>query len=248
MFKGFRTLKAEEIEVRVQSTKNGKANMLLYIDSRAVTQMLDEAVGPMNWTTEFYECNGQMMGKLGIWDEEKKQWVYKSDTGSESNIEAEKGLVSDVYKRMLSRWGCVELYSSPKILLDDDGYGNSGYKVSEIDYDDNRKITHLVLVNRFGKEVYRWDRDNAPQTPKMAPQRVIATPQTTDPLEFVVTTPMDTLKAYYETTKGNVEGKELEELVKWKNYYKGKLEKGEWKGDFQAEVLWTRWRNKNVAA
>ena len=104
----FRTLKAEEIEVRVQSVKNGKANMLLYIDSRAVTKLLDETVGPMNWQTEFYEVNGQTIGKLGIWDSEKQQWIWKSDTGTESNIEAVKGLISDVYKRMLSRWGVIE--------------------------------------------------------------------------------------------------------------------------------------------
>ena len=87
----FRTLKAEEIEVRVQSVKNGKVNMLLYVDSRAVTKLLDETVGPMNWQTEFYEVNGQTIGKLGIWDGEKQQWIWKSDTGTESNIEAVKG-------------------------------------------------------------------------------------------------------------------------------------------------------------
>ena len=194
----FRTLKAEEIEVRVQSVKNGKANMLLYIDSRAVTKLLDETVGPMNWQTEFYEVNGQTIGKLGIWDSEKQQWIWKSDTGTESNIEAVKGLISDVYKRMISRWGVVELYSSPKIVLDDDGYGNTGYRVSEILYDSERNITHLVLVNRFGKEVFRWDEGQRPQVTQV-PQRAVATPQTvqTDALGYVVETEMDKLKRFY---------------------------------------------------
>ena len=90
----FRTLRADEIEVRPQSVKNGKATMLLYIDSRAVVSLLNETVGNMNWTSEFYEANGQMIGKISIYDEDRDIWVSKSDTGSESNIEAEKGLVS----------------------------------------------------------------------------------------------------------------------------------------------------------
>ena len=78
----FRTLRADEIEVRPQSVKNGKATMLLYIDSRAVVSLLNETVGNMNWTSEFYEANGQMIGKIAIYDEDRDIWVSKSDTGS----------------------------------------------------------------------------------------------------------------------------------------------------------------------
>lgn len=245
----FRTLKAEEIEVRVQSVKNGKANMLLYIDSRAVTKLLDETVGPMNWQTEFYEVNGQTIGKLGIWDEEKKQWIFKSDTGTESNIEAVKGLISDVYKRMLSRWGVVELYSSPKIVLDDDGYGNTGYRVSEILYDGERNITHLVLVNRFGKEVFRWDEGQRPQVvhTTQAPQRAVA-PQNvqTDALDYVVETEMDILKRFYLSNVRSMSPEEQKVFTEFKNFYKNKIEKNGWRGEFNVENLYKRWKNNNM--
>lgn len=239
----FRTLKAEEIEVRLQSVKNGKANMLLYIDSRAVTKLLDETVGPMNWQTEFYEVNGQTIGKLGIWDSEKQQWIWKSDTGTESNIEAVKGLISDVYKRMLSRWGVVELYSSPKILLDDDGYGNTGYRVSEILYDGERNITHLVLVNRFGKEVFRWDEGQRPQVPQrtQAPQNV-----QTDALDYVVKTEMDKLKIFYQSKFRTMSPEEQKIFTEFKDFYKKKLEDNAWKGTFSCEKLWNLWRNNNM--
>ena len=240
----FRTLKAEEIEVRVQSVKNGKANMLLYIDSRAVTKLLDETVGPMNWQTEFYEVNGQTIGKLGIWDEEKKQWIFKSDTGTESNIEAVKGLISDVYKRMLSRWGVVELYSSPKIVLDDDGYGNTGYRVSEILYDGERNITHLVLVNRFGKEVFRWDEGQRPQVAHTAqvPQNV-----QTDALDYVVETEMDKLKRFYQSKFRTMGPEEQKIFTEFKDFYKNKIEKSGWKGnEFNVDNLWLRWKNNNM--
>lgn len=239
----FRTLKAEEIEVRVQSVKNGKANMLLYIDSRAVTKLLDETLGPMNWQTEFYEVNGQTIGKLGIWDTEKKQWIWKSDTGTESNIEAVKGLISDVYKRMLSRWGVVELYSSPKIVLDDDGYGNTGYRVSEILYDGERNITHLVLVNRFGKEVFRWDEGQRPQVA----QRAVA-PQNaqTDALDYVVETEMDKLKRFYMSNVRTMGKEEQKVFTEFKDFYKNKIEKSGWKGEFNVENLYKRWKNNNM--
>lgn len=246
----FRTLKAEEIEVRVQSVKNGKANMLLYIDSRAVTKLLDETVGPMNWQTEFYEVNGQTIGKLGIWDSEKQQWIWKSDTGTESNIEAVKGLISDVYKRMISRWGVVELYSSPKILLDDDGYGNTGYRVSEILYDGERNITHLVLVNRFGKEVFRWDEGQRPQVAQTT-QRAVSTQtvQTvqTDALDYVVETEMDKLKRFYLSNVRSMSPEEQKVFTEFKDFYKNKIEKNGWKGgNFNPDNLWLRWRNNNM--
>ena len=242
----FRTLKAEEIEVRVQSVKNGKANMLLYIDSRAVTKLLDETVGPMNCQTEYYEVNGQTIGKLGIWDSEKQQWIWKSDTGTESNIEAVKGLISDVYKRMISRWGVVELYSSPKIVLDDDGYGNTGYRVSEILYDGERNITNLVLVNRFGKEVFRWDEGQRPQVVQTT-QRAVATQNVqTDALDYVVETEMDKLKRFYQSKFRTMSPEEQKIFTEFKDFYKNKIEKSGWKGEFTPDNLWLRWKNNNM--
>lgn len=226
----FRLLRADEIECRVQSVKNGKATMLLYIDSRCVTNLLDEAVGCMNWQTEFYSVNGQIMGKLGIWDDDKKMWVWKSDTGSESNIEAEKGLISDTYKRLLSRWGVTELYTAPRIQLEDDGYNNTGYKVSEIAYE-GRKITHLVIVNRFGKEAFRWDinGNNSVSTPSptLVPQKDKKTLLT----EFCQT----------QMTSGA----NREELGKFYRHYEQKCDG--WKGNMNLQSLWEKWQQPKAA-
>lgn len=238
----FRTLKNNEIEVRPQSVKNGKATMLLYIDSRCVTNILDETVGCMNWQSEFYEVNGQTMGKLGIWDEIKNMWVWKSDTGSESNVEAEKGLISDCYKRLLSRWGVTELYSGPRITWDDDGYGNTGYKVSEIEYDENRKITHLVIVNRFGKEQFRWD--NGTVQPSQFKQVVTVTNNTQEDLEWKEETPIkDNKTLLTEFCKTQTEaGENREELGKFFRYWSKK----DFKGQMNVDKLWNLWK-KNAA-
>jgi hypothetical protein len=245
----FRTLKANEIEIRPQSVKNGMANMLLYIDSRAVVKLLDETVGNMNWQSEFYSVNGQTMCKIGIWDEDRNIWIWKSDTGSESNVEAEKGLISDCYKRVLSRWGITELYSSPKISWNDDGYGNTGYKVSEIEYNENREITHLVIVNRFNKEVYRWDMGNVTPTYKTAPKTVINDHTSNESLEWTddITTIKDnkTLLTEFCTEKKN-SGDDKEQLKKFYNYY---VEKANgWKGTFNITALYNKWMTNAKAA
>ena len=248
----FRTLNPNEIEVRPQSVKNGKANMLLYIDSRAVVKLLNESVGNMNWQSEFYTVNGQTMCKIGIWDDERQMWIWKSDTGSESNIEAEKGLISDCYKRVLSRWGITELYSSPKIVWDDDGYGNSGYKVSEIDYNEYREITHLVIVNRFGKEAFRWDMGTVvPQQPKKS---LIIENNHTDELEW---TPDDNRQpvAMVQMTKQLTPAEELTQWYqsitnadpqtqRFYKYYLNKINTGQWKGAMDINRLYNNWMSR----
>lgn len=242
--KEFRLLKADEIEVRTQSVKNGKANMLLYIDSRCVTNILDETVGCLNWQTEFYEVNGQTIGKLGIWDDEKKTWVWKSDTGTESNIEASKGLISDCYKRLLSRWGIVELYSSPRITIDDDGYGNSGYRVSEINYDENRKITHLVIVNRFGKESFRWDRDSVVQPTQHKPKSYTQTQQNDLEWKDETKNNLTVLTDYCSQVTAN--GFDRHQVGNFFRYYEKKCHT--WNGKFDVEKLFSNWMSKEKAA
>ena len=225
----FRTLRADEIEVRPQSVKNGKATMLLYIDSRAVVSLLNETVGNMNWTSEFYEANGQMIGKIAIYDEDRDIWVSKSDTGSESNIEAEKGLVSDIYKRVLSRWGVQELYSAPRIVWDDDGYGNTGYKVSHIAYDENRNIISLQIVNRWGKEAFKWEKGT--EIPH-ASQKPVNEPKISN---------MDILKTFYEQNKRNADIN-VEQLTKFKDFFKTKMDS--WKGVFNPSSAFEKWMQR----
>lgn len=225
----FRTLRADEIEVRPQSVKNGKVTMLLYIDSRAVVSLLNETVGNMNWTSEFYEANGQMIGKIAIYDEDRDIWVSKSDTGSESNIEAEKGLVSDIYKRVLSRWGVQELYSAPRITWDDDGYGNTGYKVSYIAYDENRNIISLQIVNRWGKEAFKWEKGT--EIPH-ASQKPVNEPKISN---------MDILKTFYEQNKRNA-NINVEQLTKFKDFYKTKMDS--WKGVFNPYTAFEKWMQR----
>ena len=240
----FRTLKADEIEVRPQSIKNGKATMLLYIDSRAVVSLLNETVGNMNWQSEFYQVGEQTIGKIGIYDEDRDIWIWKSDVGSESNVEAEKGKISDTYKRILSRFGVQELYSAPRITIDDDGYGNSGYKVLEISYDTNRNITHLVIGNRFNKEVFRWDKDSVEQPTQHKPKSYIQTQQNDLEWKDETKNNLTVLTDYCSQVTAN--GFDRHQVGNFFRYYEKKC--GTWNGKFDVEKLFSNWMSKEKAA
>ena len=97
----FRTLKESEIDVRVATVTEKGVSLLLYKDARCDMNILDEAVGPMNWQRSHTRDNANCI--VSIWDEDKKQWISKEDTGTESFTEKEKGQASDSFKREIGR-------------------------------------------------------------------------------------------------------------------------------------------------
>lgn len=159
--KKIRNLKPEEIEVRYgNKNKNGTVNMLCYIDSRCATDLLDETYGAENWTLEYKDVAGQIYGRLSVFDEETRRWVFREDTGSESNIEAAKGLSSDILKRCIARFGCTGLYSSPTITVDEkDSYNLS---VTDVQWDEKGKMTSIIICKNGNQPVFQWSK-NEPQ-------------------------------------------------------------------------------------
>lgn len=99
----FRKLRADEVTCRVSQVKPNGVVLLLYKDARVDMNVLDETVGPMNWQKAYSRDNANCT--VSIWDDEKKQWISKEDTGTESRTEAEKGLASDAFKRACFNWG-----------------------------------------------------------------------------------------------------------------------------------------------
>lgn len=153
----FRSLRADEIEVRVaQFKENNFVQLLLYKDARCDMNILDETVGSLNWKREHTRDNRNCI--VSIWDKEKTQWISKEDTGTESNSEAEKGLASDSFKRACFNWGIGrELYTTPdiKIFLKNFNFIDkyTKYEVSHIKVE-NGKISELKInaIINFGKE------------------------------------------------------------------------------------------------
>ena len=111
---------------RVQSARYGKATCVAYIDARDAQDLLDEVVGPGKWSTEYYESCGLLMCRVGIHTEHG--WVWKSDTGSESNVEKQKGHASDAFKRACVSWGIGRfLYRLPIQTLKTKEYKGKEY-------------------------------------------------------------------------------------------------------------------------
>jgi hypothetical protein len=164
----FRTLYANEIDCRVAQISEKGLSLLLYKDARVDQNILDETVTPMNWQRHHLRDNANCV--VSIWDEDKKQWVEKEDTGTESFTEAEKGLASDSFKRACFNWGIGrELYSAPFIWVSasdcDIKQGRNGknqcydkFFVEQILYDDNRNIVALSIKNASNnKRVFVMD-------------------------------------------------------------------------------------------
>lgn len=173
----FRTLRANEINVRVQSCNYYKENKccaiyLLYKDARCDMNILDETVGVENWQRNHEVINGKLYCNVGInckGEREFDNWVWKQDVGTESNTEAEKGQASDSFKRACFNWGIGrELYTSPliKIWLEEKDYfvkndratPTLSLDVSLINYDDNKNIIKLILTDQNGKVRFEYDK------------------------------------------------------------------------------------------
>lgn len=90
-------------EIPYKWKKEPEGTELAYIDARDVMDLLDEVVGPENWQDSYELVGDKIIAGLGIFVNDK--WIWKYDTGTESNIEEEKGMFSDAFKRAAVKWG-----------------------------------------------------------------------------------------------------------------------------------------------
>lgn len=160
-----RTLRADEIECRVQSVKENGFSLLLYKDARVDMNILDEVFGMYGWQRKHELIGDRLYCTISVYDKQTKQWIAKQDVGTESYTEKEKGQASDSFKRAAFNIGIGrELYTAPFIWIvnknDIKNYKgklsvSTRFAVKEIGYNDNREINHLVIVDNRGDERYR---------------------------------------------------------------------------------------------
>lgn len=107
---------------RVQSANKWGASCVAYIDSRDVQDLLDDVVGAENWQCRYSEHKGNLFCSIGIRIDQNKgtiiedYWVWKSDCGTESNVEKQKGEASDAFKRAAVMWGIGRFLYSKEII------------------------------------------------------------------------------------------------------------------------------------
>lgn len=131
---------------RVQSTNQFWASCVAYIDARDVQDLLDGVVKPENWQVKYEEHKGNLFASIGIFIE--GQWVWKSDCGTESNVEKQKGEASDAFKRAAVMWGIGRfLYSKEIVKL----------PVKEKGKDQRGNPKYVPFSDKTGKFVYDKD-------------------------------------------------------------------------------------------
>jgi len=127
-----RPFAAEEIDWRIGSTTKDKAKgmALSYMDARAVMDRLDGVCGPGGW-----QCNYALTGPIAVCNigirMPSGEWIWKADGAGATDVEGEKGMLSDALKRAAVRWGVGRyLYEmkAPWVALE--AAGNS-YRIPE---------------------------------------------------------------------------------------------------------------------
>ena len=186
--KTIRLLRADEIECRIGTISEKGVSLLLYKDARADMKILDEVYGPLNWQRKHEMIGSNLYCTVSVWDDGKKQWISKMDVGTESYTEKEKGQASDSFKRACVSLGIGrELYTAPfiwigaskiKIEKKPDHNSRGGeklftydkFRITDISYNGNRKITGLTIINQDGNIVYILrEKDSAQKSPENAP-------------------------------------------------------------------------------
>jgi hypothetical protein len=121
----------ERVSWRVGSTtadkKKGMA--LAYIDARDVMQRLDDVCGPGGWQNTYPHANGKTVCAIGI--KVGDEWIWKANGAGDSDVEAEKGALSDAFKRAAVQWGIGRyLYDVDSPWVEIEPMGRS-YKIAE---------------------------------------------------------------------------------------------------------------------
>lgn len=138
---------------KVQSARSWGCDCVAYIDARQVMDLLDEVMGPENWQDHYREVAGNVYCDLSL--KINNEWVTKSDCGSQSNFEAEKGQASDAFKRAAVKWGVGRfLYSmrSVRVKAVENGTDDRGKPRYAPADDQGRKIRDLTAyINSMHK-------------------------------------------------------------------------------------------------
>jgi len=151
---------------RVQSTNQYGSQCVAYVDARDVQDLLDDVCEPQNWQVVYEEHKGNLFAKIGL--KIGSEWVWKSDCGTESNIEKQKGESSDAFKRAAVMWGVGRfLYAKDIIKIKDVIEQNGKYHPAQ----NGQRIWDInKYCNNLGSSVIPTPKRLTPAQVKVIPQ------------------------------------------------------------------------------
>ena len=150
----------KRISWRVGSTTKDKTKgmALAYIDSRDVQDRLDAVCGAGGWQCRYPHAGQKTVCEIGV--KIDGEWVWKADGAGDSDVEAEKGALSDAFKRAAVKWGVGRyLYDldSPWVTLEAKG---SSYIIAP---------SEMVRLHRILPQASGTPTQPEPEAPKNAP-------------------------------------------------------------------------------
>jgi hypothetical protein len=120
----------EQVSWRAQhiTEKGDSALALAYIDARDVMDRLDAVLGPDNWSDAYEVHPNVTICTIAI--KVNDAWVTKADGAGDTDVEAEKGRISDAFKRAAVKWGVGRyLYAMPATWVPCDSYARKDGKL-----------------------------------------------------------------------------------------------------------------------
>lgn len=147
----------DAVSWRVGSTTGDKTKgmALAYIDSRDVQDRFDAVVGPGNWQRRHPHVGGTTTCEIDVWCE-GRGWVTKTDGAGDTDVEAEKGSLSDSFKRAAVNWGVGRyLYGLDAPWVELEPAGRS-YKIKKAEYAKLRRVLE-DHARGYGKSVATAD-------------------------------------------------------------------------------------------
>ena len=165
-----RLKEATPIQWRVQMFKKQKngifGHCVCYHDARDVMDRLDEVFGIGGWQRDHKEVNGRMYSGVGVLIDGEWRWFW--DTGSESNVEKDKGESSDSFKRACINIGVGRfMYSLPIIKIPAIEKGGKTYPCTD------PKNENSILWS--GADVSNYINSNLPALSRMSQSQLDAT-------------------------------------------------------------------------
>ena len=135
---------------RVQSFSKHKpqATCVAYIDSRDVQDVLDKHC---IWSDRYYSVNGMLFCEITIYADGIE--YKRSDAGSESNVEAQKGQSSDAFKRAAVKFGIGRfLYSKKMVYLKADAVKTSNNYPKVVDNNGQKVWDITKHINQLNNQ------------------------------------------------------------------------------------------------
>jgi len=211
---------AHLVSWRVGSTTGDKSKgmALAFIDARDVMERLDDVCSPAGWQCRYPHANGKTVCEIGL--KVGDEWIWKADGAGDTDVEKEKGALSDAFKRAAVRWGIGRyLYHLPSPWVDLEAKGRT-----HVFTEASRKKLEALLVRdaaATAPKPAQTDTRIAPAT-GAAPISLIERSKVLEGTMRAAKTPDELRKAWDrgEQLRGMLDDKEPERFVELTDLYK----------------------------